>query len=93
MDTRVLSPSLQSALEAFGEAADQLGRLMITQLAETDPHSIESLSAAAASGSPAVLMIDMGTGDLAVRLATIAPDQRVTQVAVIGHFSPSDKRN
>ncbi|HED4875501.1 TPA: hypothetical protein R4K21_001274 [Stenotrophomonas maltophilia] len=93
MDSRVISPMLRAAVEAFAAAAGPVGRLMVSRLADTDPDSIDQLAAAAAEGHLAVLVVDLGTPDPAVRLAIISPDQHLTQVAAVGQFPQSGARN
>ncbi|HHA2497719.1 TPA: hypothetical protein ACOEQV_000870 [Stenotrophomonas maltophilia] len=93
MTALVISRDLQIAATTFAAAAAPVGRLMVSRLADTDPDSIDQLAAAAAAGHPAVLVVDLGTPDPAVRLAIISPDQHLTQVAAVGQFPQSDARN
>ncbi|HEL5571412.1 TPA: hypothetical protein UOK25_000131 [Stenotrophomonas maltophilia] len=93
MTALVISRDLQIAATTFAAAAAPVARLMVDRLSNTDLDCITRMAVAAAAGHAAVLLVDLGTPDPAVRLAIISPDQQLTQIAAVGQFPHSPAKN
>lgn len=93
MSTSPISPALLAAAASFGEASQPLRNLLVNHLVETSPEAVERMAEASLAGHRLMLATDADTPDPQVRLLVVDSEQRVTQIAAIGLFPPSDLRN
>ena len=93
MSPSPISPALQAAVSTFAGASGPLMTLLVHHLAGTNLEAVEKMSDASLAGHRLMLAIDVDTPDAQVRLVSIDPEQRVTQIAAIGQFPPTETRN
>ncbi|WP_093533276.1 hypothetical protein PWP89_16285 [Stenotrophomonas rhizophila] len=87
-----ISTDLQQAFAAFATAAAQVSTHLIPHLARVDVDSVYRLEEAQSNGYATMLAIDTGA-DPQVRFVAVGPDQVVMQIAALGVFPPSDRKN
>lgn len=93
MPTRPISPKLQKAFADLATSAPDVSAQIINHLADSDLDAIYRLEEAHSGGHRVMLAIDIGTPDPQVRLISVDAQQSVQQIAALGVFPPSDRRN